>query len=106
MSSRPVATRERLRAYQDRESVESLSLAIRGPLPLKTTSWFSTHWTARQAAGKPGGRVKAVANRVERDRRAGSAGGLADRRPHRVPQARRPDRVEAGAAGCCRPDGP
>src|SRR5437870_9651180 len=60
VSRRPVATRERLRAYQDRALVGSAKAGMRGFLSLascdsRSKSWFSMNWTVCQAAEKPGG---------------------------------------------------
>ena len=49
--SRPVATRLRLRAYQERESDASAKRGMRCPSPRLMMSWFSTHCTDCQRAG-------------------------------------------------------
>ena len=60
--SRPVATRARLRAYQERGSFQSASLGIRGcrwsPSASSTRSWFSMQLYACHACGTFHGRTR------------------------------------------------
>src|SRR6266851_6668963 len=63
VSRMAVATRLRLRAYQERWLDESASAGSRGWRWTMTRSWFSTQVTARQPWSKPGGyRAAAIAD--------------------------------------------